>query len=185
MSRIPTPASIETSPANSQPLLEAVKKKVGSVPNIHRIIGNSPAGLEGYLGLSGALGKGTLDPRTRERLALTVAELNGCDYCLSAHSYLGKNVQKLDDAELLANRNGSSSDDKAKAALVFATKLVKARGQVDDADIQQLKSAGYDDAQVVEVILHVTLNTLTNYINIALATEVDFPKVRAKANLPV
>src|SRR5512140_44022 len=102
MSRIQTPVSIETSPVASRPLLQAVQQQLGVVPNLFRIVGNSPAALDGLLGLMGALGKGTLDARTRERLALVVAERNGCDYCLSAHTYLGKHVAKLDDAELTA-----------------------------------------------------------------------------------
>ena len=95
MSRIPTPASIEAAPAAAQPLLQAVKKQLGVVPNLFRLIATSPAALEGYLGLNGALAKGALDAATRERIALAVAEFNGCDYCLSAHSYLGKNLAKL------------------------------------------------------------------------------------------
>ena len=103
MPRLNTPASIESSPQASQPLLEAVKMQLGSVPNLFRLVGNSPEGLAGYLGLSGALAKGQLSAKTRERLALTVAEINGCDYCLSAHTYLGKNLAHLDDAEMTAN----------------------------------------------------------------------------------
>ena len=178
-SRIPTPAAIEDAPAAAQPLLQAVQKQLGSVPNLFRIVANSPAGLEGYLGLNGALAKGRLDARTRERLALTVAELNGCDYCLSAHTYLGKNLAKLDDAELAANRAGTSSDAKAHAALVFASKVVRERGHVGEADVAAVKAAGYDDGQVVEILLHVALNTLTNYVNTTLGTVVDFPLVAA------
>jgi len=177
MSRIPTPASIESSPAASQPLLAAVNKQLGSVPNMFRLIGNSPAALDGYLGLSAALGKGRLDARTRERIALVVAEINGCGYCLSAHSYLGKNVAKLDDAEIDHNRGGKSADPKAEAALRFATTLVRQRGHVAAEEVELVKSAGYDDAHVVEIIAHVALNTLTNYVNSALGTEVDFPVV--------
>jgi uncharacterized peroxidase-related enzyme len=180
MSRIPTPATIDASPAASQPLLEAVKKQLGSAPNLFRILGVSPAALEGYLGLSGALGKGQLDARTRARLAMVVAEQNGCDYCLSAHTYLGKNATKLEDAELTANRDGHSGDAKAEAALQFAAKVVRARGHVAEADVQAVKAAGYTDAQVVEIILHVAVNTLTNYVNTALGTEIDFPVVAHK-----
>ncbi len=177
MSRIPTATSIETAPPAARPLLEAVGKQLGSVPNMFRIIANSPAGLEGYLGLNAALGKGALDARTRARLALVVAELNGCGYCLAAHTYLGRAVTKLDDAELGANRAASSADPKAQAALRFAAKLVEARGHVSAADVEALSSAGYDHAQIVEIVLHVALNTLTNYVNTALATELDFPAV--------
>ncbi len=176
-SRLATPPSTEASPEASQPLLAAVQKQLGVVPNLFRLIGSSPAALEGFLGLSGALGKGRLDVKTRNRLALAVAEANGCDYCLSAHSYLGKNVAKLDDAEMAANREGSSSDARAAAAVRFAQQVVRARGHVTDAELQAVKAAGYDDAQVVEIVLHVVLNTLTNYVNEVAKTEIDFPVV--------
>jgi len=181
MSRLPTPASIETSPAASQPLLEAVKKQFGVVPNLFRLVGTSPAALEGYLGLNGALAKGALEASTRARIALAVAEVNGCDYCLSAHSYLGKNLTKLSDAEIAANRNGHSADAKADAAVGFAVKIVNARGHVSDADVKAVKDAGYDDAQVIEIVLHVALNTLTNYVNEVAKTAIDFPAVAARA----
>ena len=182
MSRIPTPASIEKSLPAAQPLLEAVKRQLGVVPNMFRIIGNSPAGLEGYLSLSGALGKGELEAKTRTRIAMVVAELNGCDYCLSAHAYLGKNVAKLDDHEITINRDAASEDAKAAAALRFAKVLVTGRGTVAAADVDAVKAAGYSDAQLVEIILHVALNTLTNYVNKALGTEIDFPVVSHHAS---
>lgn len=176
-SRVQTPSSIQTSPTASQPLLEAVNRMLGSVPNLFRIVGNSPAALEGYLALSGALGKGALDARTRNRIAMVVAEKNACEYCLSAHTFLGKNVAKLDDGELTANRTAGSSDPKAAVALRFAAKVVQERGYVAASDVQAVRDAGYTEAQVVEIIAHVALNTLTNYINNALGTEVDFPRV--------
>src|SRR6267154_976488 len=154
MSRLPTPPSIEASPTASQPLLQAVKKQLGVVPNLFRLVGNSPAALEGYLGLNGALAKGALEAPTRERIALAVAEVNGCDYCLSAHTYLGKNVSKLSDAEMAANRSGGSTDPKAEAAVRFAVKLVEARGHVSNADFQDVKRAGYTEAQIIEIVLH-------------------------------
>ena len=181
MSRLTIPATIEASPEASRPLLEAVSKQLGSAPNLFRMVGLSPAGLEGYLGLSGALGRGRLDHRTRARLAMTVAELNGCEYCLSAHTHLGRNLARLDDAELTANRDARSSDPMAEAALRFAAKVVNARGHVTDADVREVKAAGYDDAQVVEIVLHVALNTLTNCVNTALGTDVDFASVKPHA----
>lgn len=180
MSRIATPVSIETSPAASRPLLEAVNKQLGLVPNMFRIIGNSPAALEGFLGLSGSLGKGTLDVKTRNRIALAVAEGNGCSYCLAAHTYLGKNLAKLSDDEIAANRNGTSMDAKADAALRLATIIVRERGHVSASDLQAVKDAGYTDAQVIEIVLHVALNTLTNYVNEVVKTDIDFPEVAAR-----
>jgi len=177
MSRIPTPATIDDAPAASRPLLEAVKKQLGVAPNLFRLVANSPAALEGYLGLSGALGKGALPAPTRERIALTVAEINGCSYCLSAHTYLGKNLAKLDDAEITANRSGASNDPKADAAVRFAAKVVRERGHVSEDDVRAVKFAGYDDAQLIEIVLHVALNTWTNYINEVTKTDVDFPVI--------
>lgn len=179
MSRIPTPATIEAAPAASQPLLQAIKKQLGIAPNLFRLVANSPAALEGYLSLSGALAKGELPAATRERIALAVAEINGCDYCLSAHTYLGRNVAKLDDAEITANRNGASNDVKADAAVKFAAKLTKLRGHITGQDFAAIKAAGYTDAQIIEIVQHVALNTWTNYVNTVGETEVDFPVVKA------
>lgn len=180
MSRIAIPASITAAPAASQPLLDAVKKQLGVVPNLFRLVANSPAALEGYLGMSGALGKGELPAPTRERIALAVAEINGCNYCLSAHTYLGKNLAKLDDAEIAANRAGTSNDPKADAAVRFAAKVVAARGHVASADLATVRAAGYGDAEVLEIVLHVALNTLTNYVNEVAETDIDFPVVAVR-----
>ena len=131
MNRIAIPTADQT-PAASRPLLDAVNRQLGVVPNLMKVVGNSPAALEGYLGLSGALAKGTLGAKTGERIALAVAEVNGCSYCLSAHSYLARNVARLDDAEIAANRHGSSNDPKADAAVRFAVDVAKQRGHVRD-----------------------------------------------------
>ena len=180
MSRIPVPATISDAPAASQPLLEAVKKQLGVAPNLFRLVSHSPAALQGYVGLSGALSKGALPAATRERIALAIAEINGCDYCLSAHAYLGKNLAKIDDAEIAANRNGASNDPKADAAVRFAAKVARERGHVSEDAVRAVKLAGYDDAQLIEIVLHVALNTWTNYINEIAKTEIDFPIVMAR-----
>ena len=178
MTRIVTPTADNT-PAASLPLLDAVDKQLGVIPNLMKVVGNSPAALEGYLGLSGALSKGTLGAKTGERIALAVAELNGCNYCLSAHSYLATNLAKLDAAEIEANRRGSSDDAKAAAAVHFATQVVKARGHVVDADVAAVKAAGFSQGEIIEIVLHVALNTLTNYVNEVAQTEIDFPVAAA------
>lgn len=177
MSRLTIPTR-EDAPAKSQPLLDAVAKQLGLVPNMFRLIGTSPAALEGYLGLSGALGR-TLDAKTRGRIALAIAQANGCDYCLSAHSYLGLNQAKIDDAEITLNRAGHSGDAKADAALVFARQVLDARGRVSDADIAAVRLAGFTAPQVIEIVASVALNVLTNYINNVARTDIDFPVVLA------
>lgn len=181
MSRLPVPTTIEDAPAASHGLLLAVKKQLGVVPNLFRLVSNSPAALEGYLAMSGALAKGALPPATRERIALAVAQINECSYCLSAHTYLGRNLAKLDDAEMLANRNGGSNDAKEAAAVRFAARVATARGHVSDEDVRAVKLAGYGDAQVVEIVQHVALNTWTNYVNEVARTAVDFPVVAVAA----
>jgi uncharacterized peroxidase-related enzyme len=180
MSRIPTPATIADAPEKSRPLLDAVVAQLGSAPNLFRLAGTSPAALGGYLGMSGALGKGALPAATRERIALAVAEINGCDYCLSAHTYFSKNLAKLDDAEITANRSGASNDPKADAAVRFAAQVTRTRGHLADVDFAAVKLAGYSDAQIVEIVQHVALNTWTNYFNEVLQTEIDFPVVTAR-----
>jgi uncharacterized peroxidase-related enzyme len=178
--RIPTFSSIETAPEASRALLTAVKQQLGVAPNLFRMVANSPAALEGYVGLIGALGKGELAAATGERIALAVAEFNACGYCLSAHTYLGKNVAKLDEAELAANRRGGSNDPKADAAVRFALKVLERRGHVSDDDVRAVKAAGYSDAAVVEIVQHVALNTWTNFVNSVAQTEIDFPVVAAR-----
>ncbi|QYE33761.1 MULTISPECIES: carboxymuconolactone decarboxylase family protein [Sphingosinicellaceae] len=177
MSRLTIPARADA-PAKSQPLLDAVEKTLGVVPNMFRLIGTSPAALEGYLSLNGALGH-ALDAKTRERIALAVAQANGCDYCLSAHTYLGLNLAKIDEVEIALNRAGHSGDAKADAAVVFASKVLEARGRVSDADIAAVRLAGFTEAQVIEIVASVAVNVLTNYVNNVAHTDIDFPVVHA------
>ena len=157
-------------------LFAAVKAQMGRVPNLMKAMANSPAVLEGYLGFSGALAHGTLDPKLREQIDIATAESNGCGYCLAAHSLLGK-LAGLDEDERLANRRGHSHDARADAALKFAGTLIERRGGVIEADLEEVKAAGFGDREVAEIIAHVALNVLTNYFNNAVETPIDFPAV--------
>ena len=179
MSRIAIPTR-EDAPAASKPLLDAVHAQLGVVPNLFRLVSISPAALEGHLGLHGALGR-TLDLKTRNRIAIATAQANGCDYCLSAHTYLGLNAAKLDEAEIALNRQGRSGDGKADAAVAFAFKVARDRGKVGDADLAAVKLAGWTEPQVVEIVANVALNVLTNYVNNVAQTDIDFPVVLAEA----
>lgn len=179
MSRISIP-TVDNSVEASKPLLGAVQKQLGMAPNLMKLVGHSPAALEGYLSLSGALGRGKLNVQLRERIALTIAEYNGCDYCLSAHDYLGRNVAKLSSAELTAARDGRSEDARTEAALQFALRVAQSRGRVSDAEVATLRMAGFDEASVIEIVANVAVNVLTNYINNVAQTDIDFPVVQAK-----
>lgn len=177
MSRLTIPA-LDDAPQASKPILEAIHKQLGVVPNLFRLIATSPAALEGFAANNGALAK-TLDLRTRERLALAVAQVNGCDYCLSAHSYLALNLAKISPLEIALNRKGESGDPKADAAVRFATKVVRERGHVTEADLKAVRTAGFSDGQIVEIIAIVAENCFTNFLNEAAKTDIDFPVVRA------
>ena len=168
----------EAAPAAAQPLLDAVEKQLGVVPNMYKLLAASPATLQAVLSFGGALTR-TLDVKTRERIAIAVAQSNGCDYCLSAHTYLGLNLAKLGEAEVALNRKGASSDAKADAAVRFAAKVSLARGKVADSDVDAVKAAGFSEAQVLEIIAVVAENVLTNLINNVAQTDIDFPAVHA------
>lgn len=177
MSRITPPQTIADAPHASQGMLADVEKSLGSVPNVFRLLAISPEALQGYLGLNGALSKGRLNTATRERIAIAIAKTNGCDYCNAAHTFLAKTLAKLDDAELAANRAGSSTDAKAHVAVAFAVKVATSKGRVTDAEIAELRSAGYSDAEIIEIIGLIALNVLTNYLNQVFETDIDFPAV--------
>jgi uncharacterized peroxidase-related enzyme len=153
-----------------------VKAKIGMTPNMMKTMAQSGAVLEGYLGLSGALGTGALSPRLREQIALAVGQANGCQYCLSAHSAVGKMVG-LKPEEIASSRRATSSDAKTAAALRFVQELVVHKGMVDDSALRAVRAAGHNDAEIVEIVANVALNIFTNYFNHVAGTEVDFPKV--------
>ena len=182
---MPRLKAIETSEAEpkAKALLEGVQKKLGMTPNLMRTMANSPAVLEAYLAFSTALGKGSLPPKLREQIALIVGELNGCQYCLSAHSALGKMVG-LSDEEIADSRRGVSPDRKTDAVLRFAGKVVTERGWVGDDDVAALRAAGTTDAEVAEIVATVAVNIFSNYFNHVADTEVDFPEVEAPGKNP-
>jgi len=177
MSRLAIPARDDV-PEASKPILDAVHKQLGVVPNMFRLIAQSPAALQGFAANNGALAK-ALDVKTRERIALAVAQVNACDYCLSAHTYLGLNLAKISPEEVALNRHGESGDAKANAAVTFAAKIVRERGRVSDADIRAVREAGFSDGAIVEILAVTAENIFTNLLNIVADTEIDFPVVRA------
>lgn len=177
MSRIPA-VDPQNAQGKQKDLLDAVEKKLGRTPNLTRVMAHAPAVLEGYLGLSGALGQGTLSAKLREQIALAVAEIHQCDYCLSAHTAIGGMVG-LDQDAMRAARAAKASDPKASAALALARTLVVNRGHLTDQELAAARTAGLSDAEVLEVTANVVLNVLTNYVNHVADTVVDFPKAPA------
>jgi len=171
--------SPEAATGKTKDLYTAIKGKLGVVPNMMQTMGNSSAFLKGYLSLGEALGEGTLGAKIGELIALTVAEANECNYCLSAHTYISANLLKVDSSIIGAARNAEATDSKTSAILKFAKILVDKKAQVNDSDVAKLKEAGVTEGEIGEIVGHVALNVLTNYFNIVAQTDIDFPIVRA------
>ena len=177
MSRI-NPVDRNTTTDGVRRNFDAIQKRLGIVPNMMQTMAQSPQVLEGYLGLSGALSRGALSAQLKEQIALAVSEVNACDYCLSAHSALGRGAGLSND-ELDASRTGRSADPKTTAALQFARAVVERRGGITDNDLDRVRAAGFSEPEIVEIIAHVALNVFTNYFNRAAETDIDFPRVTA------
>lgn len=175
MSRIKT-VTTETANAEQRALFDAIQDQLGIVPNFLKVFANSPAALRAFLGLHGIANEGSLDPQTGERIALAVAQQNSCEYCVSAHTAIGRKAG-LNSAEIEVNRTGTSQDTKAAVAVKFARSLLDNMGEVTTAEITEARDAGYSDAEIVEIITHVGMNILTNLIGKASRVEIDFPKV--------
>ncbi len=171
---------IEPQQANpdTREMLEAIQGKLGRLPNMFKAMANSPATLAAYVGLSDAVAGGGLSPQLREQVALTVSERNGCQYCLAAHSAVGK-MLGLSADEIAGSRGAESADPITGAALAFVASLVDERGKVSAGEIDRLRQAGYDDGQIAELVTATALTTLTNYFNLTADTPIDFPRVDA------
>ena len=156
--------------------LSAVKAKLGRVPNLFLTLAQAPAALDGYLALSGALGNGRLDAKQRELVALAVAQENDCGYCLAAHTAIGKMVG-LDAVAITGARIGQAANPRDAAILALARRIVQQRGRLGAAEIDTARAQGLTDADIVEIVAHVAVNILTNYVNKVAGTEIDFPAV--------
>ncbi len=165
--------------AEQMALLDAVQSKMGMVPNFLKVLANSPVALRSFLGLQEISREGSLDEETRERIALALAQQNSCEYCVSAHTALGRKAG-LSMGEIEANRAGSSQDSKAVVAVKFAKALAEHNGEVTTKEILEVRNAGYSESDIVEIITHVGLNILANIIGKASRVEIDFPKVELK-----
>jgi uncharacterized peroxidase-related enzyme len=175
MSRL-TAIQPEKATGKVKDLLDGVQAKLKMTPNMMRVMANSAAVLQGYLQFNAALSGGVLDPKLREEIALEVGEQNACQYCVSAHTAIGK-MTGLSDSEIEAARDAHSSQPKHAAALAFARQVVASKGRPSDADFTAVRAAGVSDAEIAEIIAHVALNIFTNYFNNTAEVEVDFPKI--------
>jgi uncharacterized peroxidase-related enzyme len=167
----------DTAPEAAAQLQRAVEAAFGTVPSLARVMANSPALLGGYLELNGALNYGVIDAKTRELIALTVAEGNGCAYCLSAHAYIAEHVAHASPADIDAARRGTSTDTRTRAVLEFAAAVNRERGGVSNAQLGAVRDAGVADEAIAEIIGHVAVNALTNFFAKATRVSPEYPLV--------
>ncbi len=172
MPRIP-PVTPNATPAASEPMLDAIKARLGDVPNLMRTLAHAPAVLRGYLGFAQTLAGGSLSARERELLALAVGQANQCDYCVAAHVAGAANAG-ISDAEVAAARRGEASDMRENALLQLALAVARERGRVGDATLALARSRGLNDTLLIEVVAQVALNVFTNSLNHLAQTEIDF-----------
>jgi len=170
-----------TAEGRARELLVTTQQQLGRVPNLYRAMANSPSALAGYLAMRGQLVGGVLDTAMRERLALLIAEENGCSYCVAAHTFRGQKLGLAHD-ELQRSRDADSSDPHAAAVLRFARRVMHERGAVDDAAFAAARDAGVTEAEMGEVVAHIALNVLSNYFNHVAEPQLDFPAVDTHAH---
>lgn len=174
------PVEPEAATGKATELLAQVQKSLGLIPNMTKVMANSPTLLQAYLALSRAVASGVLTPAVRERLAIATAELNGCEYCLSAHTYIGANIVKVDADELDKARRGESEDAHVAALLTLSNTIADNAGDVDEVDIKSAREAGVTDEEIGEIVANLALNILTNYFNVLARVDNDWPVVTLK-----
>ncbi|MDZ4829354.1 MAG: carboxymuconolactone decarboxylase family protein [Phycisphaerae bacterium] len=175
MARLPI-QNVESATGSNKDIFTALQKGLGMVPNMTKVMANSPAVLQAFAQFNGAMGTAKLAAPIREQIALLTAETNGCSYCLSAHSALGKMVG-LNQAQMDGARHNESTDPRTSAALKFAAAVIEHRGGVSDNEIKTVRAAGFSDAEIAEIVGAVALNVFTNFFNKAFDVDVDFPRV--------
>ena len=174
--------SPEQVPAASKPTLDMFTKNIGFTPNMMAAFANSPVAFNAWAALLGALSK-TLDVKTRDSIGLAVSEVNGCNYCLTVHSFTAEHMAKLSADEIILARKGHADDPKRDAALQFARKVIETRGHVSDADLAAVRAAGFSEANVIEIVALVAMFSLTNFFNNVFDPEKDFPAVAAAGTI--
>ncbi|RFP18833.1 MULTISPECIES: carboxymuconolactone decarboxylase family protein [unclassified Duganella] len=179
MNRIPLVTPADTT-GERQQLLAQIHGAFGATPNMFKAVANSTAALKSMWGSFGALGGGVIDAKLGEQIAVAIADRNACDYCLAAHTALGRKAGASSE-EMSAAQAGQSSEPKTAAALRFAIAVVSNRAQIDNEDVEALRVVGFNDEAIVEIMAHVALNLFTNYVNVAFKVPVDFPAVKLRA----
>lgn len=163
-------------PAESKSTLDAFTKNIGFTPNMMAAFAQSPIAFNSWATLLGSLSK-ALDVKTRDSIGLAVSEVNGCNYCLTVHSFTAEHMAKLSADDIILARKGHANDPKRDAAVHFARKVIETRGHVSEADLNAVREVGYSDANIIEIVALVAMYSLTNFFNNVFDHDKDFPAV--------
>jgi uncharacterized peroxidase-related enzyme len=167
-----TPEQVDES---TREVFGVITKKVGMLQNLYAAMGNSPQLLNGFLAFEAALKQGVFSAKENEAIGLAVSEANGCNYCLAAHSAIGKMVG-FSEEEVLDIRKGIISNEKINALISLATALTENRGKASQDSIDTFLSVGYTHQALAELIGMVAVRSITNYIFSNGAFDIDFPQ---------
>ncbi len=165
----------KTAQGRTRELLDTVQQAFGVIPNVARVMANSPAVLDSFLAFSTAMGGARIGTKLHNQVKLTTSETNSCDYCTSILSAVAPSAGLSAD-DILAGRTGNSEDRRTKAALAFANDLLESRGKVSNQQLTAVRDAGFGDAEMVEIVASVVLGCFTNFLNNMADTELDFQK---------
>lgn len=168
----------EDAQGRTKELLETVQQAFGVVPNAAKVMANSPAVLESFLSFSQAMGQSAIGEKLHNQVKLTTSESNSCDYCTSLLSAVGPNVGLTAD-DILAGRTASAKDPRTDAALKFAESVLKSQGKVSNEQLEEVRKAGFDDAELVEIVTSVVLGCFTNFLNNVADTDLDIPQAES------
>ena len=171
-----SPIDPTTATGEVVPLLDTAKKAFGRIPNLVATAAHAPSALEAMLDLFATTGRSSLGAATGERIAIAIAQRNECGYCLSAHTAIGR-LHGLSTRDLAAAQQATASDAKTQAILRLAVEINETRGHISDAALAAARREGLTDAEVVEIVAHVTLSVFTNYLNSVSDTTIDFPVI--------
>jgi len=163
-------------PSDSKPILDVFTKNIGFTPNMMATFANSPIAFNAWAALFNIMSK-ALDVKTRDSIGLAVSEINGCNYCLTVHSYTARHMAKLTEDEIILARKGHATGPKRDAAVRFAQRVIETHGKVSDVDLAAVRIAGYTEANILEIVTLVAMYSLTNFINNVSDPVRDFPLV--------
>ncbi len=168
-----TKHTLETAPEAAQPILQAALKGYGFIPNLYGAMAEAPAILEGYTTLSKIFGRADLSETERQIILMTNNRLNGCEYCMAAHTTLSQMAGVSNDIIEALRNDMPIADNKLEALRQFAMAINVSRGWPSDAQIDAFLAAGFTRKTILEVILGTALKTMSNYTNHVAETDLD------------